>query len=161
MRRIKLLYLFLMYCCLQGVAQPGILNVRKQLAMAQAHFNNSLKINTDSTKIPRSTHLNGTLRTVGLKDWCSGFFAGSLWYLYEYTHKKEWKRQAIKWTLALDSIQYFTGHHDIGFMMGSSYGNGLRLTNNPAYKSILVQSAKSLSQRFNKNVGIIKSWDNK
>ena len=28
---------------------------------------------------------DGKLVTVKPQDWCSGFFTGSLWYLYEYT----------------------------------------------------------------------------
>ena len=31
------------------------------------------------------------LKLVPSKDWTSGFFPGELWFLYEYTKKKEWK----------------------------------------------------------------------
>ncbi len=44
-------------------------------------------------------------------------------------------------------------------MMYCSYGNAYRLTNNPAYKDILVQAAKSLSTRFSPKTGSIKSWN--
>jgi hypothetical protein len=33
------------------------------------------------------------------------------------------------------------------------------LTNDPAYKEVLLQGAKSLTKRFNPNTGVIKSWD--
>lgn len=44
-------------------------------------------------------------------------------------------------------------------MMYCSYGNAYRLTGNPAYKNILVQSARSLSTRFSPVTGAIKSWN--
>jgi rhamnogalacturonyl hydrolase YesR len=44
-------------------------------------------------------------------------------------------------------------------MLYCSFGNGLRLTQNPAYKNIMVQGAKSLARRFNPKVGLIKSWE--
>jgi chondroitin AC lyase len=43
--------------------------------------------------------------------------------------------------------------------MYCSYGNAYRLTGNEAYKNILVQSARSLSTRFNPVTGCIKSWN--
>jgi hypothetical protein len=46
-------------------------------------------------------------------------------------------------------------------MMFCSFGNANRLAPKPAYKDILVTSAKSLSTRFNPKVGAIKSWDSK
>lgn len=45
-------------------------------------------------------------------------------------------------------------------MMYCSYGLGYRLTHNPKYKKILIQSARSLATRFNPIVGAIKAWDN-
>jgi unsaturated chondroitin disaccharide hydrolase len=44
-------------------------------------------------------------------------------------------------------------------MMYCSYGNAFRLTHNAQYRDILVQSAKSLSKRYDEKVGSIKSWD--
>jgi len=42
----------------------------------------------------------------------------------------------------------------------SSFGNGLKLDkNNQHYKDVIVKSAKTLSTRFNNNVGSIRSWD--
>jgi uncharacterized protein YyaL (SSP411 family) len=44
-------------------------------------------------------------------------------------------------------------------MLYCSFGNGYRLTNDPAYKDIMLQGARSLSSRFNEKTGCIKSWD--
>ena len=46
-------------------------------------------------------------------------------------------------------------------MMYCSFGNANRLSAKPAYKEILLNSAKSLSTRFNPKTGCIKSWDSK
>ncbi len=51
------------------------------------------------------------------------------------------------------------GTHDLGFMMYCSFGNAYRLLKDPAYKEVLLTSARSLSTRFNPTVGCIKSWD--
>ena len=108
---------------------------------------------------PRSLMPNGELMLVTPEDWTSGFFPGSLWYLYENTNDLFWKQQAIKYTEILESQQFNTDNHDVGFMMYCSYGNGYRLTKSAHYKEVLIQSAKSLSTRFNPKVGCIRSWD--
>ena len=61
----------------------------------------------------------------------------------------------------LKKEQWNTTTHDLGFMMYCSFGNANRLQSKPEYKDIIVNSAKSLSTRFNPNVGCIKSWDSK
>lgn len=54
---------------------------------------------------------------------------------------------AKKYTEALKQQQYITSHHDIGFIIGCSYLNGMRM-GQEAYDTIIVQAAKSLSTRF-------------
>lgn len=107
---------------------------------------------------PRTTK-NGKLVTTSMYDWTPGFFPGSLWYAYEYSKDPQLKAAAQQWTERLEPLKTFTQHHDLGFMMYCSYGNAYRLTGNEAYKNILVQSARSLSTRFNPVTGCIKSWN--
>jgi len=108
---------------------------------------------------PRSAQADGSWDQRPAEDWTSGFYPGTLWYIYEGTNDWRIKEAAIEWTEALQEIQYMYHHHDIGFMMYCSYGNGLRLINKPAYKDILIQSARTLSARFNPKVGTLRSWD--
>ena len=96
---------------------------------------------------------------VPVEDWTSGFFPGSLWYMYEYTLDKKWRDNAEEWTKLLNPMQYFTGNHDVGFMMYCSYGNAYRLTGNEEYIPILIQSAEALCKRYSSKVGCIQSWD--
>ncbi|MBN9299686.1 MAG: glycoside hydrolase family 88 protein [Filimonas sp.] len=113
----------------------------------------------NDTLYPRTMDKAGNMKGTNKYDWTSGFFAGNLWYTYEYTKSEAIKKEALKWTESLEPVKYFHGHHDVGFMMYCSYGNAYRLTKKAAYKDVLVQTAKSLCTRFNTTVGCIKSWN--
>ena len=129
---------------------------------AQQHCKNMLLVAQNPSTPPRTTKTDGKLALCpNIYDWTSGFFAGNLWYTFDGTKDENIKDGAIKFTEALDSLQYFTGHHDVGFMLYCSYGNGYRLTQNEKYKEVLIQGAKSLCTRFNPTVGCIKSWNGK
>ncbi|WP_066219996.1 glycoside hydrolase family 88 protein [Formosa haliotis] len=96
---------------------------------------------------------------VGVKDWCSGFWPGVLWYAYEYSKDPEIKAGAEKFTAPLKTIAYTPAeNHDIGFMVYCSYGNGYRLTGNEDYKTILLSAADTLATLYNPKVGTILSW---
>lgn len=111
----------------------------------------------DTVRIP-STFVDGEIVFVPKDDWVSGFFAGTLWYMYELTGDEQYAVHAQKHTEAIREIQFLTWHHDVGFMIYDSYGNGLRLKNIPGYDTVLVNTAKSLSTRFRPEAGIIQSW---
>ena len=108
---------------------------------------------------PRSTEKDGSLRIVSPRDWCSGFFPGTLWYMYQYTNDESWKQQAEKYSQNIEGEKFDRTSHDVGFKMNCSFGNAYKLTNNSEYKDVLIQSAKTLSRRFNSKVGLIRSWD--
>jgi len=93
--------------------------------------------------------------------WCSGFYPGTLLYLYEQTHDTALYNEAIRKLSILQKEQFNKSTHDLGFMMYCSFGNANRLQPSAEYKKILLNSAKSLSTRFNPAVGCIKSWDSK
>ena len=109
-------------------------------------------------RLPKSIK-DGQLETSDCYWWCSGFFPGELWYLYENNPTPELKRYAELFTERLEKVQYVTSNHDVGFMLYCSYGNGYRLTKNPAYKEVLTTGANSLSTRFRPAVGAIRSWE--
>jgi unsaturated chondroitin disaccharide hydrolase len=133
--------------------------VLKVFQRAEVQLGNAVSQYQDLTLFPRSSNPDGTLIAVPAKNWVSGFFPGSLWYLYEFTEDEKWKSAAVKWTEALNEVQFHTGTHDVGFVINCSYGNGLRLSGEESYKPVMIQTAKSLSTRYNENVGCTKSWD--
>ncbi len=108
---------------------------------------------------PRTTLPDGSIWYVPVDDWCSGFFPGSLWYLGELTGNQDWSRRAADYTETLDSAQYLTWHHDVGFIIGSSYLNGYRLGGKEQYAPVVVNAAKSLATRFRPGAGVIQSWN--
>lgn len=112
----------------------------------------------DTIRIP-SSYQNGKIVFVPVDDWVSGFFAGTLWYMYELTGDEYWADHARRHTEILDEVQYLKWHHDVGFMINDSYGNGLRLKNIPGYEEVCVNTARSLSTRFRPGAGIIQSWN--
>jgi len=99
------------------------------------------------------------LKLVPSRDWTSGFFPGELWLLYEYTGKNEWKKQAQVFTANIEREKTNAGTHDMGFKVYCSFGQGYRLTKDAHYKEVIIQSAKTLSTRFNAKSGVIRSWD--
>jgi unsaturated chondroitin disaccharide hydrolase len=114
----------------------------------------------EDSVLPKTINKKDTsLITSGIGWWCSGFYPGSLWYLYEATQNEEIKKIAIEKTELLEDLQYNTGTHDLGFMLYCSYGNAWRLTQKDDYKKVLLNGAKSLSTRYNPVTGCIKSWD--
>ncbi|MDD2798605.1 MAG: glycoside hydrolase family 88 protein [Bacteroidales bacterium] len=109
-------------------------------------------------KSPRTFEHN-QVELVGTNDWTSGFFPGSLWYLYELTKNDSCKKEAIRYTEFLEKAQYRTDTHDLGFIVYCSYGNGFRLTGDPDYKAVLETASQSLMTRYHPTVGLVKSWD--
>lgn len=108
---------------------------------------------------PRTVLPDGSTWYVDVDDWCSGFFPGSLWYLGELTGDSDWNKRAAAYTETLDTVQYLTWHHDVGFMIGSSYLNGYRLAGHEQYVPVVVNAARSLATRFRPGAGVIQSWN--
>ena len=108
---------------------------------------------------PRSIKADGTLWTSDYKWWCSGFYPGSLWYVYEYTGDEKFKDLALKYQAGLEPLRYRTDDHDIGFQLMCSYGNCFRITGDTSCVPVIVDGANSLATRFNPVVGCTKSWD--
>ena len=104
------------------------INVDAIFRKAESQYELMLREHPNTTLFPFSITKDDSLKDSKSDWWTSGFFPGTLWYLYEYTKKEEWKDAANRWTLALKKEQWNTTTHDLGFMLYCSYGNGLRLT---------------------------------
>jgi unsaturated chondroitin disaccharide hydrolase len=110
---------------------------------------------------------SGTWKTTSPSDdaegWTSGFFPGQLWLLYQATGSTKWLDAAEAWTTPLAPYASLIAHPrvdptDIGFMIGTSFGNGYRLTGQSAYKDVIVATGNSLSTLYNSKVGAVQSW---
>ena len=60
--------------------------------------------------------------------WCTGFYPGSLLYVYEETKDPVMLKEAERVLKIIEPNQTFTGNHDLGFMMYCSFGNAYRIT---------------------------------
>ncbi|MEX2572933.1 MAG: T9SS type A sorting domain-containing protein [Balneolaceae bacterium] len=93
------------------------------------------------------------------EQWTSGFFAGSLWHMYQLTGDTRWREYATEWTLDMEPMAYSSSDHDTGFRILSSFGRGMHLTGRRHYQRVVLQAAASLAKRFNPEIGAIKSWE--
>ncbi len=113
-----------------------------------------------TNQFPKTYHPNsGKPETSGSDWWCSGFYPGTLLYLYQQTKDRALLTEANRMLNLLQKEQFNKNTHDLGFMMYCSFGNAEKIEPKAEYKQILINSAKSLSTRFNPKVGCIKSWD--
>jgi unsaturated chondroitin disaccharide hydrolase len=111
--------------------------------------------------LPRTTDTTGKLITAKSDWWTSGFFPGSLWYLYEYSKDDKFKNAAADITSRLVKEKDNKGTHDLGFMLYCSFGNGLRLTGEESYNDIMLTGARSLATRYRPVIGCIQSWNSR
>jgi unsaturated chondroitin disaccharide hydrolase len=139
-------------------AEPMAEVIRKDFAFAAAQYGGLLEKVRGKPGFPRTVE-NGEVRMVGWKDWTSGFFPGSLWYLYEATGEAKWKTAAAQYTAATAPAKFDNSQHDLGFMLNCGYGNGLRLGADSSYRDALLAGATTLVTRFNPKVGAIQSWN--
>lgn len=109
-------------------------------------------------RLPR-TWENGEDVSSDSRWWCSGFFPGTLWYVYENSRDPRVLEYARMYTARVEREKYTTDNHDVGFMLYCSFGNGLRLTGDKSYEEVLLTGARSLATRFKPEVGLIRSWD--
>lgn len=96
---------------------------------------------------------------LGRERWTSGFFAGSMWYLYKLTGNSFWRDHATQWTKDLEPEAYETSDHDTGFRIFNSYGNAYKIEEGRFYQKTVIQAASTLAKRFDPDIGAIKSWE--
>ncbi|WP_017258869.1 glycoside hydrolase family 88 protein [Pedobacter arcticus] len=142
-------------------SNKGLLNlINEDFKDADAQYK-FFKTQIPLNELPRTLDEKGKLVTSGSAWWCSGFYPGTLLYLYENSKDTVLYNEAIRRLKLLEKEQYNKTTHDLGFMMYCSFGHANRLKANEKYKQILINSAKSLSDRFDPRVGCIRSWDSK
>ena len=108
--------------------------------------------------LPRSIDKNGALETSDSYFWTSGFYPGTLWYLYEYTGDEQLKEMASKMSDRVEIQKYNKDNHDVGFMINCSFGNKYRLLGDTSCRDIITTTARSLSTRYRSAVGCTRSW---
>ncbi len=114
---------------------------------------------TPAEKFPK-TFENGKEVFSSSSWWCSGFYPGTLLYLYEGTKDEGLLKKATEKLTYLEKEKNNKGTHDLGFMLFCSFGNALRLTGDTQkYEPILSTGANSLASRYSPVTKTIRSWD--
>ena len=114
---------------------------------------------------PRTVDDDGSTRLVPAEplktggNWTNGFYPGVLWQIYAYTGDEQWKERAEKVTRALEIQKNQNHHHDIGFIIMSSFGKADLYSPSQYYKDVLIHSANTQLERYSDVVGSIRSWD--
>lgn len=157
--------IFLSALCLiafsvKATAQTKLSPIDHASAQFKYAFTTIAKAKAKNPKLvsPRSER-EDTLFLVPSKDWTSGFFPGNLWYLFELSGDKFWQEKARAYSADIEQEKTNGTTHDMGFKMYCSFGNGYRLTKDPQYREILLQSARTMTTRFNPKIGSLRSWD--
>ncbi|MDD3543904.1 MAG: DUF4861 family protein, partial [Kiritimatiellae bacterium] len=150
-----------------AAAAPEEKELAAALPAAFARAADQYRLLTEQMKAGNGRHpksfANGKLVTIPPEDWCSGFYPGSLWFLYEYTKDPFWKAEAEKATEIQEKVRHYNGNHDIGFMLMSSVGQALRLgagtpQRKRRYEEILHDGAAALATRYTDKMKLIRSW---
>lgn len=165
MKLIKYTLLLLSFYGLSAVAQKD--NRKDHLEMKKMIQDNFQFAAKQYQYLEKATPLDSMPRTFKNNHnvnsdvywWCSGFYPGTLLYIYEYTKKPLILDEAKKRLAILDKVKYFTKNHDLGFMMFCSFGNAYRITKKDEYKKVILESAKSLATRYRPNAKVIQSWE--
>jgi unsaturated chondroitin disaccharide hydrolase len=164
MKKIILGLVVLLFCACSANHSDNSFDVDGALKYCSAQTNRTLKElePIDYTMMPRNImdSLNTwSCRKASKEEWTSGFWPGILWYDYEATKDPKIKAEAEKFTASLGFLSKTPAYdHDLGFLVFCSYGNAYRLTKNPVYKKIILDTADSLATLFNPKVGTILSW---
>ena len=86
-----------------------------------------LKANLPPGVLPKTYYPTKKLETSNTGWWTSGFYPGSLLYLYENSKDTGMLNEALRIQKLLEKEQFNKGTHDLGFMMFCSFGNANRL----------------------------------
>jgi hypothetical protein len=138
------------------VAQNLKSKIDHAVAFAQGALNQTLVDLAGSTsKYPAITNSDGLWNYVDYHDWESGFFAGSLWQMYNRTLSKSWRLAAAPLTAPLAAGKGEAD--DVGFRFITSTLNLYNTMEVPTDKQTLIDAAAAKVATFNSKVGMFKT----
>ena len=164
--RLLIYTAFLLFAA-TGYAQPKTSTSKALLPLVQKSLTASANqylyfcSQVPDSLLPRSTSKNGSLITSKSDWWCSGFYPGTLLYLYEATGNDSLYREAKRKLILLKKEKSNTSTHDLGFIMYCSFGNAEQIAPGKHYEEVLLQSARSLASRYSPVTHTIRSWNSK
>jgi len=137
-----------------------VIDVAAAMSVAQIKLAAHDAKSTTKLNYPREHALHvANWTTIGPTNWEGGFYPGALWQMFEHTGDPAWQARAAAWTAGLTNRQFDTTTHDLGFIVGNSFGQGMQLASDAAYLDVVLNAARSLSSRFDPDGGAIRSWN--
>ncbi|HEX3358462.1 MAG TPA: PA14 domain-containing protein [Tepidisphaeraceae bacterium] len=141
---------------------PAAQNLNDKIDHAIAYAQSSLQqtladMNGSTANFPSITSSAGPWTFVNLRDWTSGFFAGSLWQMYQRTLTKSWRLSAQSLTEALAAGT--NQPDDAGFRFLPSTLPLYQTLGRASDKQDLINAAASMVATFNPKVGMFQTLD--
>lgn len=133
----------------------------KKLQIYQALEEKILRLNPElGVSFPNITE-NKKYQKDDASFWTKGFWPGMLWHLYQCNKKEELADTARAIEERLDEIlhEFYTIHHDAGFVWSLSAVADYKLTGNEESKRRGLIAASHLAGRFNVKGNFIRAWN--
>ena len=119
--RNSVVFLLVSFLCSLVHAQSSKKDMEQMIDQQFKLAANQYKIlekNVPDSMMPKTVNKNtGKVESSNTKWWCSGFFPGSLLYIYEHTNDPDVLKIAQKRLAIQEKEKHYTGNHDLGFMM--------------------------------------------
>lgn len=159
MKKIVLALTFLCFS-VKTYAQNMSELIKENFDYAEKQYKFMMTQNPTPNKMPQSfDEKTGKFDAREIQWWCSGFYPGSLWLIYEQTKSDILRKEAERALEVIKPNEHFTGNHDLGFMIYCSFGQGYRLTGNEEYKKVIFNASEALSTRYKPEIKSIQSWN--
>lgn len=157
---LHLVFIFVLISCTQPQPKLDLSVINENITDACKQVDLLLLISEEQNKIPRTVNKDGEIHFCKSRfDWTAGFFPGICWQLYKTTGNVKYKKSAKYFQEKLKQHRFLTSNHDLGFVFNSSYVKAYLSTGYDEYKTIALDAANSLTQRFNPNIGCLQSWN--
>ncbi|RKR79967.1 glycosyl hydrolase family 88 [Mucilaginibacter gracilis] len=131
--------------------------IAENLSLAEKQYT-YLSRQVPANDMPR-TYQDGKSINSNMVWWTSGFYPGTLLYIYEYTKSPAMLAEAERRMKNLEAEKTDTIDHDLGFKMFCSFGNAYRLTKKQHDKDVVMAASNSLSMRYRPSIKSIQSWN--
>lgn len=96
----------LLYYDYQDINENPMSFIDNQLRILLRNTQKAILLSNNKSLVsPRTINKDGSLRMVTSRDWCSGFFPGLLWMMYQYNGNEFWRKQATIQTLLLEDLK--------------------------------------------------------
>ncbi|MET0635829.1 MAG: glycoside hydrolase family 88 protein [Chitinophagaceae bacterium] len=133
--------------------------ITRDLAFAASQYK-ILMANTPDSVMPRNYNpREKKFVTSKTSWWTSGFYPGSLFYIYEGTGDTVLLAEATRRLGILEKEKFHKRDHDLGFMIFNSFGNAYRITRKPEYKEVVLTASVTLMGRYRPLLHTMQSWD--